>query len=120
MTERQKLVLRSLIDGKRYTEIAREMGVTRQAVYDIAKKAIGHGGDYTDGYYPNIRRYISENCRSIADFADKTGVKYSSVHGMLKYGGSAQWTEILKMSEYTGMDIRTLMVREPVNDVQQA
>ena len=117
MTDKQKCVLQSLIDGKGYTEIAKEMGVSRQTVYNIAKQAIGHGGNYTQGFYPNIRNYIAENCKSMKEFADCAGVDYKLVQEMLKHGRSPRWPDISKMMAYTGMGVRTLMVREP-NNVQ--
>ena len=118
MTERQKRVLRGLMAGRSYVDIAHDMGITRQAAYDLAKKAIRHGGDYTDGYYPNIRNYISENCEDMADFAERAGVNYRLVQEMLKHGRSPRWSDIVKMAAYTGMDLRTLMVMEPAKNVQ--
>ena len=120
MTDKQKFVLQSLIDGKRYAEIAQEMGVTRQTVYNIARQAIGHGGNYTNGYYPNIRNFIAENCRNMVEFAFSAGVDYKLVQEMLKQGRSPRWPDISKMMAYTGMDVRTLMVREPNNVQAQA
>ena len=115
MTEKQKRVLRGLMAGRSYTEIAQEMGITRESAYSLAKRAIAHGGNYTKGFYPNIRNYIAENCVNIADFAKGVGVSYTLVQQMLKYGRTPNWTTIKKMTEYTGMDIKTLMVRETDN-----
>ena len=120
MTEKQKRVLQGLIDGKRYTDIAKEIGITRQYAYYLAKRAIGHGGDYTNGYYPNIRNYIAENCEDMADFAKQIGVDYLLVQEPLKYGGAFKWPVVVKMIEHTGIDVKTLMVREPNNVQAQA
>lgn len=113
MTEKQKKILTMLIEGKNYTEIATELGTSRQDVWQSARGALMLRNDVSRiRYYPNLAEYIYKRHRSIRDFSIKNGLKYCTIQGMLSNGRTPEWKTIDKLSQCTGIPIEKLVVRD--------
>lgn len=113
MTEKQKKILTMLIEGKNYTEIATELGTSRQDVWKSAQDAVMlRAGFGRVRYYPNLAKYIHKEYRSIKEFANENGLKYCTIQGMLSEGRTPEWKTISKLSQCTGIPIEKLMVRD--------
>lgn len=113
MTDKQVAVLQGLIDGKGYAEIGRELGMTRQNAFLTAKNAIKIRGVENAEYYPELRRYVSNNYKSIRDFCVNHGLCYQIVCNMLLRGSTPSFKTILRLREITGLSADDLMAKEP-------
>lgn len=109
MTESQKLVLLGLIDGKTYSEIGREMGISRQAAHEFAQHAIRVGRPDNRAYYPNLSKWITDNFRSVRAFCIRYGLAQHNVGQMLSKGREPSWRIVKRLCEITGMTAEELM-----------
>lgn len=120
MTEIQKQVLLGLIDGKTYSEIGREMGISRQAAHDYAQRAVRIGHERAERmiYYPNLRGWIYGNFRSVLAFSRRYGFAAQTINGMLTKGRAPSWGTIRQLCEITDMSAEELMAGGK-SDVQE-
>lgn len=114
MTEKQKYVLRGLLDGKGYTEMAVEMGVSRQAVHQIAKAAvhIGRGRMYSRenySHYPVLADALVESGMSKNQFVHKLGISYTTLDNMLLRGHVPVYRILKKVASGIGVSVSRLM-----------
>lgn len=119
MTETGKKVLLMLIDGKNYTEIAQELGTTRQWAHECAKKAIGRSRNYDKYHYPNIARFIEDNSYTCAGFAREAKIEYRTLMLMLQKGATPSWKTITKLVEFTQMAAEDLMYDDKAKPVEK-
>ena len=122
MTDTQKRVLQGLIDGKTYSDIAREMGITRQAVHNYAQNAVKVGQDRAlreCKYYPNLAAWIYDEFRSAMAFSKKCGISYPVIRTMLSEGREPSWRIVKRLCEITGMTAEELMLKIKDEDVQK-
>ena len=121
MTELQKQVLLGLIDGKTYSEIGREMGISRQAAHDYAQRAVRTGHERAERriYYPNLRGWIYDNFRSVLAFSNKYGLAPQTIKNMLTKGRAASWGTIRRLCEITDMSAEELMAGGKGENVQE-
>ena len=110
MTELQKQVLLGLIDGKTYAEIGREMGMSRQAAFDYAQKAVKVGHERAERrYYPNLCRWIYDNFKSVLAFSRRYGINPTTINNMLNAGREPSWRVVKRLCEITDMKAEELM-----------
>lgn len=116
MTDLQKRVLQGLIDGKSYTEIGNELGVSRQSAWQCANQAVklrtvpNSVDKYP--YYPYLRQAIIDKGESIMEFARNSGVNYATLLNMIKKGRSPRWDTVEKLVAYTGVGGDRLMMKD--------
>lgn len=121
MTELQKQVLLGLIDGKTYAEIGREMGMSRQAAFDYAQRAvkIGHERRAERQYYPNLCQWIYGNFKSVLAFSRRYGVNPATINNMLNAGREPSWRMVKRLCEITDMTAEELMAGGKGENVQE-
>ena len=114
MTEKQKYVLRGLLDGKGYTQMAAEMGVSRQAVHEIAKAAvhIGRGRLYSRenyNHFPVLADALVESGMSKNQFTQKIGISYTMLDNMLIRGHVPGYKVLRRIADGIGVSVSRLM-----------
>lgn len=112
MTELQKQVLRMMIDEKPMSEIASELGVSRQDVWQIAQRAIKNRARCENRgykYYPAIQHYMEEHNCTVADLARASGVRYGTLRDMLRTGKRIGRVTIVRLNGATGISADDLI-----------
>lgn len=116
MTEKQKYVLLQLVAGKNYSEIAREMGTSRQNTQQMAKAAIrikNYGCKSNElNYYPVLIKALQDSDLSRYQFAKKLGIAYYTLRDMLKYGVEPRMSTWERIAYKLGMTVEELSRKE--------
>lgn len=116
MTEKQKYVLLQLVAGKSYSEIAREMGTSRQNTQQMAQAAIrikNYGCKSNElNYYPVLIKALEDSDLSRYQFAKKLGIGYNTLRDMLKYGVEPRMSTWERIAYKLGMTVEELSRKE--------
>ena len=120
MTEKQKQVLTCLINGKTYQQIANEIGTSRENIYKLAMHAIKRPSkSWHKGHYPKLQDYIDEQVISIRELSKQTGIKYGTLRSMISDGRTPRYETIARLSEYTGISVEELMVKNNGAEIEE-
>lgn len=112
MTEKQKFILRGLADGKTQTQIAKEMGISRQAVNNALCAIMRIKRDPATiqyPHYPNLGAWMREQEMTASELSRQTGMNPASLTKMLNKGIAPCWDGICKLKRVTGMTADELM-----------
>lgn len=118
MTEKQRYVLQGILDGKSQSEIARELGVSRQDIHNCAKLAISTDGKHTKfkpraeaKYYRNLDAVLKRENLTCRAFNDRAGLKHEdgTVSRMLSHGDIPRFVTLAKIAKAAGMSVHELI-----------